>query len=210
MIEVIPGILEQTFSAIVEKLRLVEGFCRWIQIDLLDNSLFGNTSFHDPSPFSGLRTASRLELHMMVVNPENYIDEWAEVGFKRFIGHTEGMSNVENFITKVRSKKLEVGLAIDIDTDVKIIEPFVPNIDCVLVMGIHTGKSGQAFDDRAITKVHKVRLLGPNLPVEVDGGVNDETAPRLVQAGATRLVSTNYLFNSPHIPQAIKKLQQLG
>lgn len=209
MIEVIPGILEQSFSAIVEKLRLVEEFCPWIQIDLLDNSLFGNTSFHDASAFTNLRTTSKLELHMMVVHPENFVDEWASVGFKRFIGHVEGMTNVENFITKVRSKKLEVGLAIDIETDVKIIEPFLPNIDCVLVMGIHTGKSGQVFDDRAITKIHKIKLLAPNLPIEVDGGVNDETAGNIVQAGANRLVSTSYLFNSPHIPQAIKKLQNL-
>lgn len=215
MVEIIPGILEQSFSSIVEKVRQVEGICPWIQIDLLDGTLFANSCFHNPSEFANLRTTANLELHMMVVNPIQLIDEWAAVGFKRFIAHIEGITDTEGFIAKVRSKprsnrgqKLEVGLAVDIDTDVSILAPFVPNIDVILVMGIHTGKSGQVFDNQALTKIQKVRLLSSSLPIEVDGGVNDETAKGLVQAGATRLVSTSYIFNSPHILQAIKKLQQ--
>lgn len=210
MVEVIPGILEHSFSAIVAKIRQVEQFCRWVQIDLLDGTLFNASCFHDPSQFSTLRTPINLELHMMVVNPIQLIDQWANVGFKRFIAHIEGISDTENFLVKVRSKKREVGLAVDIDTDISILEPYLPNLDVVLIMGVHTGQSGQIFDHRALVKIHKVRQLVPDLPIEVDGGINPETAKTIIHSGATRLVSTSYIFNSPHIYQAIKTLGQIS
>lgn len=210
MIEVIPGILEQSFSSIIEKVRQVEGFCPWIQIDLLDGTLFGNTSFHNPAEFINLRTTAKLELHMMVVNPAQLVDEWARVGIKRFIAHIEGITDAEGFIAKVRSKKLEVGLAVDINTDVAILEPYLPNIDVVLVMSVHTGESGQQFDEHAAIKIRKIRTLNSEIAIEVDGGITPDNARKVVQAGATRLVSTSYIFNSPHILQAIRRLQQIG
>lgn len=216
MIEVIPGILEQNFSSIVEKVRQVEGFCPWIQIDLLDGTLFGNTSFHNPAGFANLRTTAKLELHMMVVNPAQLVDEWARVGFKRFIAHIEGITDAEGFIATVRSKprfnrgkKLEVGLAVDITTDISILEPYLPNIDVVLVMSVHTGESGQQFDEHAAIKIRKIRTLNSEISIEVDGGITPDNARKVVQAGATRLVSTSYIFNSPHVLQAIRQLQQV-
>lgn len=209
MIEVIPGILEQNFAEIEKKIRQVEEFCPWIQIDLLDGTLFANSCFHNAQAFTTLRTVSRLELHMMVINPQKLVDEWAQAGIKRFIGHIEGITDCEGFIAKVRSKKLEVGLAVDIETDVSIIQPYLPNIDMALIMSIKTGKSGQAFDDRVITKIQKVKSLAPDLPIEIDGGINLDTGRRVVQAGATRLVSTSFIFNSPYILQTIKRLQEV-
>lgn len=209
MIEVIPGILEQDFPSIVKKIRMVEGFVNWIQIDLLDGTLFGNSCFHDPSPFVSLQTTSNLELHMMVVNPENVLDSWAKVGFRRFIAHIEGISDAEKFITKVRSLKKEVGLALDIGTDVSLIEPYIPNIDLVLLMAINTGKSGQEFQDKVVTKIQRVKTKFPDIPVEVDGGITLETAKRVVMAGTNRIVSNSYIFSSQHVLQTIRKLQQI-
>lgn len=209
MVEVIPGILEQTYTSIVEKIRLVEGFVEWVQVDLLDGTLFGNTNFHNPASFDSLRTPLSLELHMMIVNPEQMIIPWKKAGIKRFIGHVEGMSEVEKFIATVRGVKGEVGLAIDIDTDVTLLKPFLHNIDCVLVMAINTGKSGQVFQEKAVSKINIIHNLVPDLPIEVDGGVNPETARRAVLAGATRLVTTSYLFNAPSLLSALHKLQSL-
>ncbi len=208
MVEVIPGILEQEFAKIVDKVRLVENYSPWIHIDLLDGTLFSNNCFHDPSAFSSLRTLSKFELHMMVVNPHQLVEEWAEVGIKRFIGHVEGISDLEQFIATVRKKKLEVGLALDIDTDVSLIEPFLPNIDVALVMSIHTGKSGQQFEDKAVIKMRKIRMLAPELPIEVDGGINLDTAKKAVAGGVNRLVSTSFIFSYPSIPLAIEKLRK--
>lgn len=209
MTEVIPGILEQDFSGITRKIRLVENYVSWVQIDLLDGTLFGNTNFHDPSPFSSLRTPLNLELHMMVKNPIQMVDQWAEVGIKRFIAHTEGLTNIDQFIDKVKEKKLEAGLAIDIETEVSVLFPYLDKIDVVLIMGIHTGKSGQSFQELAVGKVKEVREKAPNLPIEVDGGVGGQTAERLVKAGATRLVTTSYIFSAPNLYQAIQNLQRL-
>lgn len=209
MVEVIPGILDQEFSTIIEKVRKVEEYVDWIQIDILDGTLFGNNNFHDPAPFKNLRTRANLELHMMIVNPEQLINEWFEVGFKRFIGHVEGCTNVENFIAKVRSKKAEVGLAVDIDTDISKVAPFIPNIDVVLIMTIHSGRSGQPFQEKALLKIHKLRELAPDLPIEVDGHIDLVTGKQVREAGVTRLAVTSFIFKSANIPQAIKQLQEV-
>ncbi len=209
MVEVIPGILEQSYPSIVEKLRLVEAYVKWTHIDILDGSLFNNVCFHNPSTFEDLRTPVFLELHMMIANPQLTVSQWSRAGIRRFIGHAEGIKDIESFITTVRNDKKEVGLAIDIDTPVSVITPFLPNIDCVLVMTIHTGRSGQIFEERALMKIMQVKLLAPNLPIEVDGGINYETAQRAVHSGATRLVSTSYLYSAPSLLSALHKLQSL-
>jgi ribulose-phosphate 3-epimerase len=209
MVEVIPGILEQNFTEIVRKVRMVEEFIPWVQIDLLDGTLFGNTNFHNPEKFSEFRTAVKLELHMMVKNPQQLVDAWAGAGIRRFIAHLEGLSDPEIFIAKVRSKNLQVGLALDIDTPVEKVKPFLPNIDVVLIMTIHTGKSGQAFQLSSLNKISKLREFSPDFPIEVDGGINLETGKKVVEAGATRLVSTSYIFSAANISAAIKKRQQV-
>ncbi len=209
MVEVIPGILEQDFPSIVNKIRIVQEFVEWAQIDIVDHTLFNNSNFGDFTPFSTLRTNVQLELHMMIDNPQSAVGDWARVGIKRMIAHVEAYNSIESFIAKARQRKVEVGLAIDIETGLDKLLPFLPNVDCALVMAIQTGKSGQKFDLRALTRIKKIRELFPAMPVEVDGGINLETGKMAVEAGATRLVSTSFLFNSPSFAQSLKKLQSL-
>ncbi|MBI2029204.1 ribulose-phosphate 3-epimerase [Candidatus Gottesmanbacteria bacterium] len=206
MIEVIPGINEQTFSGIENKLHLVENLVPWVHLDIVDE-LFNFSTFRDPVPFKNLKSKVKWEVHMMINNPEDTVGDWVDAGFLRFIGHVEGMKDIGNFIKTVRSYKKEVGLAVDIVTPVSVIEPYLTKIDNVLVMSIHTGKSGQSFMSEALDKIRQVRRLSGQMPIEVDGGVNLETGKMAVEAGVTRLVSTSYIFKAPNIQNAIKILQ---
>lgn len=205
-VEVIPGILEHDFPSIEAKLKLIDKLVPWVHIDIVDG-LFKNSNFRTPLQFKSLKTNVLLELHMMINNPEDVVGEWVEANFSRFIGHVEGMKDIDKFIQTVRSYKKEVGLAIDIVTPVSVIEPYLGKIDNVLIMSIHTGKSGQSFMPEALDKIKEVRRLSPHMPIEVDGGVNPETGKLAVQAGVTRLVSTSYIFKSQNISEAIKKLE---
>lgn len=206
MIEVIPGILEHDFSSIEAKLKLVDKLVSWVHIDIVDE-LFKNSNFRNPLQFKLLKTSVSLELHMMIKNSENTVGDWVDAGFLRFIGHVEGMKDIDKFISTVRSYKKEVGLAIDIVTPVSAIEPYLNKIDNVLVMAIHTGKSGQSFMPEALDKIRKIRKLSPQMPIEVDGGVNAETGKIAVEAGATRLVSTSYIFKAKNIKASLQNLK---
>ncbi|HLB60861.1 MAG TPA: hypothetical protein VJL83_04635 [Patescibacteria group bacterium] len=212
-IEVIPGIFEKDFQLIRERAKLVAPFIDWIHIDIADNRLVSNSSFLDPSPFKKLiqETGKKFELHMMIDNPVSVSDEWVIAGFQRLLWHMEGIiktSDVRLKIAEIRGRGVEVGLAVDKETPVESVLPYLDDVDCVLVMTIQAGFSGQQFIPEMLDKARVIRERKPGLPIEVDGGINDETARMAVVAGATRLVSTSYIFNSGNIREAINRLQR--
>jgi len=212
-IEVIPGIFEKDFQLIRERAKLVAPFIDWIHIDIADNRLVSNSSFLDPSPFKKLiqETGKKFELHMMIENPVSVSDEWVNAGFQRLLWHMEGIiktSDVRLKIAEIRGRGVEVGLAVDKETPVESVLPYLDDVDCVLVMTIQAGFSGQQFIPEMLDKARVIRERKPGLPIEVDGGINDETARMAVVAGATRLVSTSYIFNSGNIREAINRLQR--
>jgi len=217
-IEVIPGIFEKDFPTIIQKVNRVKGLVSWIQIDIADGKLVPNTSFLDPKPFHELIRTSGMnfELHMMVENPFEVADEWASVGFRRIIAHIEALgnikyqeSNIKNTIHRLKRQGVEVGLAIDKNTPVETLFPYSETVDCVLVMTIAAGFSGQRFVPQLVEKVKVLKARRQDLPIEVDGGIQENTAKQAIQAGANRLVSTSYIFGSSDIGKAIERLKGL-
>ena len=170
IVEVIPGILEHDFSSIEGKLKKVENLVDWVQIDIVGD-LFNNNNFTNPHAFKQLQTPVSLELHMMIHNPEKVVKDWVDAGFSRLVGHVEGINDIDRFIQTVKEYNKEVGLALDIITPVEAIEKYLKQIDQVLVMCIHTGKSGQLFMDEALTKIKRIRELNEDIEIEVDGGI---------------------------------------
>lgn len=208
MIEVIPAILENSFEATEKKIRLVEGLVDWVQIDLLDASLMPNRTFADPGAFTGFKTSLKMELHMMVRDPLKFLDHYALNGFKRFYAHVEG-DFLNDYIDECYQVGVEVGVAVDGPTPVESIRPYLDNIDCVLILAVDAGFSGRPFRNDAIDKVKWIRDRDPDIPVAVDGAMNDINAAKVVAAGATRINSNSWLFNSPDIKAAIEKLRNL-
>lgn len=208
MAEVIPAILENNFEAIEKKIRLVENYVKWVQIDLEDGTLMPNATFTDPAPFTDLKTSVSLELHMMVRNPLKYVEQFAGVGFKRFYAHIEGEA-VEEYIQACYRLGVEAGLAIDGPTPVENIKEYLDNIDAVLVMAIDAGFSGQPFREDTVEKIKQLKELQFDLPICVDGAMNAHNARKVVEAGATRINSNSFLFHSGHIQSAIEELKSL-
>ncbi len=207
MVDVIPGILEKEWSVIEERLGLVKGLVRAVQIDIEDNTFVPNETILTFDKFVPYADVMALEAHLMVAQPERYVKALADAGFKRLIAHVEA-NDPRLFLEQAQYEHVEVGMAIDGATELEQIEPFLEEIDMVLVMTIEAGFSGQPFLVETVEKIKTIHQNFPDLPIEVDGGINDQTAKIVKDAGATRLVSTSFLFKDPaNIADAIEKLK---
>ncbi len=207
MSEIIPGILEAEWDEIEKKLELIKPFTNTVHIDIIDGKFTDNLTLLDPSPFQKYSKDFFFELHMMVKEPVNYLESWANAGFKRFIGHIEKMSDINAFITGGR-RYGEIGLAIDGPTDIGILDGINLNdLDCLLVMTIKAGASGQKFQPELLEKVRVLRGKTA-IPIEVDGGINDMTVINAKESGATRFVANSFLFKA-NAQEQYEKLESL-
>ncbi len=142
----------------------------------------------------------------MVTSPEKYIKPAADAGFRRLIAHVEA-HDPRLFLDAVKHEEVEVGIAIDGPTEFETVEPFLEEVDFVLVMMVEAGFSGAAFLPECLEKIKSIRRYLPHLPIEVSGGINDKTVRVVTEAGATRLVSTSFIFKDPaNVAGAIERL----
>lgn len=224
MFEIIPspGTENKEFAEIEKKIELVKSFVRTIHIDVCDGKFAPNVTFSDPEPFkrftnvlpedeSGWSTGEKglyFEIHLMVEDPIKDIKKWADAGFRRFIGQIEKMPDQEAFIAEAQMFG-EVGLAIDGPTSLESIKVNYDDLDVVLFYtGEKAGVSGATLHEDRLEKVKALRKLQEYIPIEVDGGINDETIAVAYEAGVTRFVTTGFLFglNSPE--EQYKLLEQ--
>jgi ribulose-phosphate 3-epimerase len=208
MIKIIAGINETDFAEIKRKISLVEREVDWIQIDFLDETLFPNRTFTDLSRFQNLAKKTHFELHLMVDEPSRWLVQVPLPPFRRIISQIEAREPFEGVLLSGRRRGWEVGVSLDVSTPVEKIKPYLGDVDAALVMTVKTGFSGQPFVEEALRKVAWIKENYPDLPVEVDGGMNPETARRAVEAGATRLVSTSFIFASGDPASAIRELRK--
>ncbi|KKP59241.1 MAG: Ribulose-phosphate 3-epimerase [Candidatus Gottesmanbacteria bacterium GW2011_GWA1_34_13] len=207
MLEIIPGINEKNYDNVLNKIQAVEGLVDWVQIDIMDNTLVQNDTYNNWESFKSISSQIKLEAHLMVLNPHKYVKYLVDNGFKRLIAQVETPTSRE-FIDTAKTFLVEIGLAIDTTTNLEVIEPFLPEVDSVLIMTAPMGASGQEFDANQLFKIKQIHELNPDLPIEIDGGVNKDIVPIVCENGATRLVSTNYIFqNLEHVKERIEELK---
>jgi ribulose-phosphate 3-epimerase len=208
MHNVIPGILEKDWQEIERKLAVIRLFSKTVHIDFLDGKFCQDSSFMDFNAFIKYKDEFFLEAHLMVDNPTQYIRQLAAVGFKRFIGHIEKMTDIDEFIAEGQIFG-EVGLAIDSVTPVSSINVPFDDLDCVLLMADKAGKSGQSFLSETIEKIKELRSK-TQISIAVDCGINDQTILEAKEAGADRFISNSYIFNSSDPLNSFEKLTNLA
>ena len=169
-------------------------------LDVMDG-LFVKNQTVDYTYLEQLKMSSVLlfDVHLMVQYPTKVISKYAKYGANILTVHYEAFANDKLFIKtlkKIKKLGMMAGIAIDLETKVETIEPFLKYCDLVLVMTVKAGKGGQKFSEDAIKKIKKIRKLYPNILIEVDGGINDETGAKSVRAGADILVSGSYIYNN--------------
>jgi ribulose-phosphate 3-epimerase len=208
MHNVVPGILEKDWREVERKLAVVRRFSKAVHIDFLDGKFCPESSFMDFNSLIKYKDDFFLEAHLMTENPARYIRQLAAVGFKRFLGQVEKMQDIDEFIAEGEIFG-EVGLALDIDTPVSAITIPFDDIDSILLMAVKAGKSGQEFSPQIISKIQELRVK-TQIPIEVDGGINDSTIINAKTAGANRFVTTSYIFQSEDPLNSFEKLLSLA
>ena len=212
MVTIVPGIFDNDEKEIVRKLDLVCPYVTTVQIDVADGSL---VSAHTATDFSFLKKTHSgkplsniiLEAHLMVSKPETYIKNLITSGFTRLIAHIE-CQDPREFLSEAQMFACEIGFAVDLETPLEEVEPFLEEIDVVLIMSAVAGASGQGFDESAVSKIRTLHRTLPDMPIEVDCGINEETIKLACDAGATRFVTTSYIFkDESRIGEAIQKLR---
>ncbi len=208
MIEVIPTIIAKDFQELQEKVRKVEPYVEWIQLDVMDGQFVDNATWNNPTDLSDLKTNLKLEAHLMISNPEEHLDEWIASGVKRIIIHFESTKQPGEVIRRIKQAGLEAGLAINPETPAEVVDDFINQLDSILVMTVRPGRGGQRFLEETLDKVKDLRSKYQDVNIGVDGGINSETAPRVIEAGANLLAAGTAIFQSNNIEQTINELKQ--
>lgn len=208
MFEIIPspGTENKTWEEIEKKLEQVKPFAKTIHVDVCDGIFTPNTTYADPKPFAKYAKDFIFEIHLMTENPAQYLKSWADAGFQRFIGQIEMMPDQAEFVAKAEDLG-EVGLAIDKQTPVDAIQVPFEDLDTLLVMTIQAGFSGQKLEERLLNKV-KDLANKTLIPIEVDGGISEETIVLAAKMGATRFVATSFLFGTDNPQKQFQVLEE--
>lgn len=213
MADIVGGITEKELKSIDRKIALIGPHTGCVQIDFIDNTIIPGETFHDLEKLAPVIRAHAdenitFEAHLMVTHPETYVKPLAEMGFTTVISQVESDAPRE-FIAEARAYELEVGLGVDADTDIEVVEPFLEDIDLLLIMTVEAGASGREFRPELLEKVRAVRRNLPDLPIEVDGGINPDTIKVAADAGATRFLSTSFIAKHPNsVSEAVAQLRE--
>lgn len=189
---IIPTILEKSWEEIEKKFEIYKDFASSVHVDFIDGKFTDTSTFIEIEPYKKYSSYFNLEAHLMVEEPEKYLVDLANAGFKTFLGHIEKMKDQIEFVAKAEALGA-VGLALDIDTPVSEIKVPFEDLDRVLLMGIHAGASGRPFDEKVLSKIKEASSKS-FWNIQVDGGVDDKTLPLLKENGAKMFCVNSFLF----------------
>lgn len=195
-IEVIPAINAKTFAEVKEKIRLVESYVSWVHIDVADSTFTDITLWHDPKDLLSLQTPLFVEIHLMIADIDERIQEWLQPIVRRIIFHREASQNPDVVIDACRALDIQAGIAIRPDSPIDIVLPYLSKVDMVQTLAVVPGPSGQKFRPETLQKIMGLRHACPTCPIEVDGGVDAATAPAIIRAGASLLVAGAAIFSA--------------
>ena len=217
-IKVSPSLLSANFASLKEDLMKVESCCEMIHLDVMDGSFVPNISFGIPV-IKSIRNATNLffDTHLMITHPKKYIHEFAISGSDSITFHLEACNDLEEVIETIELIKKEnkkVGISIKPNTPVETIYSLLlrEDIDLVLIMSVEPGFGGQKFMKNSLPKIRELRKFIDesklNTLIEVDGGIQSETAALVIEAGVDILVSGSYLFNSENFAKSVESICQ--
>jgi ribulose-phosphate 3-epimerase len=210
-----PSVLSANFANLEADIQMInQSQADWFHVDIMDGVFVPNLSFGFPVMEALKKHAEKpLDVHLMIVDPDRYIDRFLELGAETISVHAEACIHLHRTLQKIRQKGGKAGVALNPHTPINVLENLGNDIDLVVLMSVNPGFGGQKFIENTYRKTENLANWrsknGYSFLIEIDGGVNANNAKPLVDAGANVLVAGNFVFSSPNPSQTISDLKAL-
>lgn len=214
-VKISPSLLSANFINLEADIEMInKSECDWLHMDVMDGVFVPNISFGFPVLEAvGKKCKKPLDVHFMIVHPEQYIQQTAKAGAMLMCVHYEACPHIHRVIQEIHNAGMKAGIAINPGTPVEVLQDIIEDVELVLIMSVNPGFGGQKFISNALNKVSRLRQMIDNsnskAMIEVDGGVQGDNAKLLVDAGADVLVSGSYIFNAPNPLETISQLKEI-
>lgn len=213
--KIAPSLLAADFLHLEQEIEMINhSDADWLHFDIMDGVFVPNISFGFPVLEAVKPLLKKpMDVHLMIVEPQKFIREVADAGAYMMNVHYEASTHLHRTIAAIKEAGMKAGVTLNPHTPVHVLEDIIRDVDMVLLMSVNPGFGGQRFIEHSVEKTARLKDLitrkGADTLIEIDGGVNLDTAPRLLAAGADVLVAGNFVFKSPDPLETIKKLKAL-
>jgi len=207
--QIIPSLLSMNFASIENEMKRIPNTVNILHLDIMDGNFVNNISF-GPVVVKHIRkyTDKLLDTHLMISDPDRYIDEFYKAGSDMISFHIETVRNASKTIAHIKELQMKAGIALNPETPVEDVLPYLQEADYFLVMSVHPGFAGQKFIPEVLSKIEMLaqKREGDNYAIEIDGGINRETSLQAKKSGADWIVSGSYLFSSVDFNKRIEEM----